>query len=340
MLFMVLAIRRAHHENKEYATVVIRSEIYLITGSSMTLSDAYRRIKPSIVAIVRKYEMLNVGDPIPEIPFILGTGFIVADGLIATNNHVAKIIDRQPKPPETREDEWPIMCMMFLEMNENDCWMVPLNVLGKMEITSHDPKGIWYGDTIPDLAFICVKATGLPIVKLQPDWRVLQEGMELATAGFPMGRDSLTAPGYLHQIGPTLQKGVLGALLPFTRCRPHAFILNVVSQGGQSGSPVFLTDTGEVVGILYGGLEEPALTYTKKDAYQKTTAITYVLPAGLIESGMQAARKLPNCALPDDTLSLDDMIKKYPRHESKGPVRDSVTKKLASDSISILRSRT
>lgn len=198
----------------------------------MGLPNTYARIRKSIVAIVRKYEILNEGDPKPEIPFILGTGFIVDDGLIATNDHIVKIIDSQPKPPNVPQDEWPVMCIMFVEMNECDFAMIPLNILGKMVVTSHDPKGVWYGEKTPDLGFIRVKAKGLPILPLNTDWNILQEGMELATAGFPMGRNTLTAPGYLHHFGPTLQTGVLSALLPFPRSRPHAFIINVVSQGG------------------------------------------------------------------------------------------------------------
>jgi len=30
----------------------------------------------------------------------------------------------------------------------------------------------------------------------------LEEGLEVATAGYPMGTDALTAPGYLHQVTP------------------------------------------------------------------------------------------------------------------------------------------
>ncbi|GAJ23629.1 unnamed protein product, partial [marine sediment metagenome] len=33
-------------------------------------------------------------------------------------------------------------------------------------------------------------------------------------------------------------------------------MINIMSQGGASGSPVFLPETGEVIGVLYGSLEE------------------------------------------------------------------------------------
>jgi S1-C subfamily serine protease len=305
----------------------------------MTLPESYRRVKQSIVAIVLKYELLKEGDPPPEMMPILGTGFIVDDGLIVTNDHIIQQIDHQPKPPNAPADEWPVMCVMFVELNENDQAMIPLNILGKMVITSHDPQGSWYGQKTPDIGFIRVKAKGLPVLPLNTDWRILQEGMQLATAGFPLGRDTLIAPGYLHHIGPTLKAGVLGALLPFPRTRPHAFILNVMSQGGQSGSPIFHPETGDVVGILYGGLEEPAQTKLIKDIYMRPTAITYGLPAGLIQAGIEVAKKHPDYALPEDTLSLQQMIDTYPRDVSTGPIRDTEGKKLSTDRISILQQK-
>lgn len=306
----------------------------------MKLIETYRKIKPSIVAITHKYDKLKEGDKIPEIPFILGTGFIVDDGLIATNFHVSNIIDSQPKPPDAPKDEWPVICMMFIEVNESDFCMIPLKVIGKFEIGSLEPNDVWYGDMIPDIAFLQVKAKGLPILKLQSDWHVLKEGMELATAGFPMGRDTLTAPGYLHQMGPTLQKGILSALLPFPRTIPHAFILDVLSINGQSGSPVFLPETGEVVGILYGGLPETAFTKTNDDEYLKPTSITYVLPAGQIEESIKESKKMPDFQLPDDTLSLEEILNTYPRQESKGTIRDYLTKNLSTDIISIMKYKT
>lgn len=301
----------------------------------MSLIETYNELRISIVAIVRKYEPLKIGDPKPEIPFILGTGFIVDDGLIATNNHIIEILDNQPKPPDTPIEEWPVLCLLFVEMNKCDYAVVPLEVIGKIGIKDYLPEGSWYGNDIPDIGFIRVKAKDLPVSKLNTDWRILKEGMELATAGFPMGRETFTAPGYLHQIGPTLQTGVLSALLPFPNTRPHAFILDILSLGGQSGSPIFHPDTGDILGILYGGLEEPAVTEIIKDGYKRPTSITYGIPAGLIHAGIEAAKQLPDYSLPVDTLSLREIINKYPAVLSDGRIHKTKTK-LSENVISIL----
>jgi S1-C subfamily serine protease len=279
-------------------------------GGKMKLSESYRNIRQSIVAITSKYTKLKVGETPSEVPFILGTGFIVDDGLIVTNEHVSKEINSLPKPPDAPAEEWPALCYMFIEINQNDLAMVPLEILGKYTIQSYDPEGKWYGDIVPDIGFIRVKAKGLPVLELNSDWEILKEGMELATAGFPLGRETLYAPGYLHHIGPTLQTGILSALLPFPRSRPHAFIMNILSLDGQSGSPIFHPNTGEVLGILYGGLENKKNMNYKNNylEYSQPTSLSYCLPSGLIEVGVKTAQKEPNYLLPKDTPTLKEII--------------------------------
>lgn len=301
----------------------------------MTLAQSYRAIKPSIVAIVAKYERRSEGQAEPEIPFILGTGFAVAEGLIATNDHILRAIRALPKPTFAPKGEWPIMCFMFVEVNETDLGILPLDVLGIFQIKSHTPGGAWLGTSIPDLGFIQVKAKGLRTVDIESDWKLLEEGMELATAGYPLGRDTLRAPGHLHHFGPTLQTGVLAAILPFPRSRPHAFIMNIVSQGGQSGSPVFLPQSGKVVGILYGGLNEPGLTEPNNEAYVQPTAITYILPGPLIHTAVQEAKKHADFAIPNDALTVQEMIATYSRKESSFIALDQKGQAIASQTISL-----
>ena len=304
----------------------------------MTLPESYRLIKPSIVAIVRKYEPHIEGTTVPEAPFIIGTGFIVGDGLVATNHHVASIIDSQPRPSTAPREEWPVVCYMFLEMDEHNLGLVPLKVIGKTETLSYKPQGPWYGPEIPDVSLINVEARELPQASIQPDAAILQEGLDLATAGFPMGRDTLMAPGYMHQHGPTLQRGILGALLPFPRTLPHAFIVNVLTQGGSSGSPVFLPDTGEVVGIVYAGLNEPAMT-AKKDVYIRPTAVTYAIPAGFLDVTLKERRKAGELDTSSNLPTLKQLIETLPQRESNGPIRSEPAGPLSEKEISVLNVR-
>jgi hypothetical protein len=50
---------------------------------------------------------------------------------------------------------------------------------------------------------------------------------------------------------PPLQAGIISATLPFPGTRPHGYLINVMIQGGASGSPVFLSDSGTVIGAVY-----------------------------------------------------------------------------------------
>jgi S1-C subfamily serine protease len=51
----------------------------------MNLEETYQKIKPSIVSFVPKFYPKK---PIHEFPPIFGTGFIIADGIVVTNDHV------------------------------------------------------------------------------------------------------------------------------------------------------------------------------------------------------------------------------------------------------------
>lgn len=274
----------------------------------MELSESYSTIKRSIVAFVPKYRPLwSKDEKPPKFPPIFGTGFVVKEtGLVATNDHVVKTIKRLFRPPGAPKDEWPLYAVLFKSTPEGQLEM-PLDVLGAFTIGQFIPHGVYYGPTIPDLAFLKVKAKGLPAVEIDES-TCLREGLEVATAGFPMGTDALTAPGWLHQMTPTLQRGIVSAVLPFTCPAPHAVTINVMTHGGASGSPVFLPQTGKVIGILYAGLHDIAETL-KQDVYRVPTNISYVIPSHLLAKSLRSIESDPELAPSEDTKSIDELIK-------------------------------
>lgn len=254
----------------------------------MILSDAYKIIKPSIVAICTKITRN------PYFPDIIGTGFIVGeDGLIMTNQHIIDIISKLPRLRDASPDEWPIFCMLFYFIPGKGMAQIPLEVKGVMGIASYSPGGYSYGDK-PDVGFIRVNTTGLPMVNIAEKFE-LEEGEELGISGFPMGTQTLQAPGWIHQISPTLKIGHLAATLPFPCENPHAILLDSAMQGGNSGSPVF-SNKGEVVGLLYGGIEEdfnmknPA-EETKILQYKVPTNLSLAVPNQLLHFALKAARE-------------------------------------------------
>ena len=224
--------------------------------AEVDLAATYQEVRKSIVAFVPRHITLREGEEAPEFPPIVGTGFIVDEGLVVTNDHVVRSLARLPRPPETPLEEWPFTALLLHEIPTEGIAQVPLEVLGVGALGEIQVKGHYYGPRRPDLALVHVKAKGLPILAVDSQAVPLKEGMVVATAGFPMGTDALRAPGYLHQITPTLQQGIISAVLPFSTPRPHALMINVMTQGGASGSPVFAPDRPAVIGVLYAGLNE------------------------------------------------------------------------------------
>lgn len=275
----------------------------------MGISAAYKLVKQSIVAFTLKYiPVFDDKTPPPLFPTILGTGFVVReDGVIATNAHVVRAFQRAPRPPDTPPDEWVVRALM-LRMTEKGMLEIPLEVIGVGVITSFNTGKAYYGPKGgPDIAFVHVKARGLPTVQIDRT-TLIEEGMELATAGFPMGTDALIAPGWLHQVTPTLQRGIVSAVLPFACQTPHGYSINLMSQGGASGSPVFSCETGAVVGVLYGGLNDIALTLKGKDPYKVPTNISYVVPSHYLANALAEFAKNPDMQLPAETKAIDEMI--------------------------------
>lgn len=273
----------------------------------MGLRDSYRVVKRSIVAFCPKYIAGKTAGGPPLFPPIIGTGFIVAEsGIVCTNDHVVRAFKKAFRPPGLPDADWGVYALM-LYMTEAGQLEIPLEVIGVGVVGEFKAGPAYYGPPKPDVAFVHVRARGLPALEISNEDHVV-EGTELATAGYPMGTDALTAPGYVHQITPTLQRGIVSAVLPFECEKPHAFTINVMTQGGASGSPVFDPETGRVAGVLYAGLNDIGVTEAK-DLYRVPTNISYVVPAHLLRIGFADFVKNAPPHEPD-MQTIDEMVAK------------------------------
>lgn len=126
---------------------------------------------------------------------------------------------------------------------------------------------------MPDLAFVQLEVRHLAPVVLDEEENTLRAGRRVATAGFPGGSVPLTVYGHLTQITPTLRQGIISAVYPFPCPRPHGFTIDVMTQGGASGSPVFLDDSPVVIGMI-------------ESVVRSAENITVVLPSHLLAWGL------------------------------------------------------
>ena len=278
--------------------------------AEMKLAKAYKAIKDCIVA----FAYVPFGEkekPFEGFPKIFGTGFIIReDGIILTNDHVIQAMKALPRPAGTPDDHYPVKILVFRTTPEGQL-VIPFTLTGFFTLLEEGSEF----DNLPekpDIAIAQINIKGLPAVKVD-DSTYIEEGLEVATAGFPMGTDALTAPGWLTHVTPTLQRGIISSVLPFACQRPHGFTINVMVQGGASGSPVFLSDEPGVIGILYAALEEHKPT-SKNDMVRNPTNISYVVPSRVIVAALKSLSNIDAAKPPEGTKTLDEDILERKRH--------------------------
>jgi Trypsin-like peptidase domain len=336
-LFFFLQPARCFDTDSLPKFVLVYESQYYSDSKMTSLSQSFSVVRPAVVAFMPKAipRPPGGGGP-PDLFPIIGTGFVLDDGLVVTNAHVIDALLKLPRPPDLPREHWAFSAILFHHIDKEHhpnapCEgyaQIPLEVLGIFrtgEIQLQRP-GIYYGPRQPDFNIVHVKAKGLPKVELLGDTSVLQVGVEVATVGFPMGTRALTAPGWLHQLSPFLQRGVISAVLPFVCQAPHSFVINVMSIGGASGSPVFLTDSPKVIGILNAGLLDMSPTFVTGEnglvpigLTQTPTNFSYVVPAFWLAGCVDAIKSNAVFKLPEDALSLDEIIGKAVYHVSKAP---------------------
>jgi S1-C subfamily serine protease len=136
-----------------------------------------------------------------------------------------------------------------------------------VEITmaSEAPDVATHYESEPDLAICRIRVDGLdrmgvPRPKHLPlgDSAKVRAVDEVGIMGFPFGLRLLGEEQELRQMTPITQKGSIAAVLPFSNVQnPHAFQLDMNINGGSSGSPLFLAETGEIVGVVFAARVRP-----------------------------------------------------------------------------------
>jgi S1-C subfamily serine protease len=247
--------------------------VMLCAGMALPLHAAERietiaRVKQSIVVV-------GTFEPSRSPPFqFRGTGFAVGDGsTIATNLHVL---------PDASD----------AKRRETLAILVPGSGIERSLVRGVDRVAV---DENTDLAVLRLRGPALPPLRLH-DSDTVREGQEVLMTGYPigavLGAFAATHRGMIAAITPLAIPQRRAAELDAALVRRLAnrpfpvFQLDATAYPGNSGSPIYDPDTGEVFGVVnlvfVKGSKEAALT--------QPSGITYAMPANYLSALLKSAR--------------------------------------------------
>ncbi|HEX6734050.1 MAG TPA: serine protease [Azonexus sp.] len=217
------------------------------------------RVKPSIV-VVGTYQKTAS----PQFA-MRGTGFVVASGnLVATNSHVI---------PEEAGPDAPTLAIRT-RGDDGQAQLRPARMI------SRDPDR--------DLAILRFDGPPLPALSLSNSDAV-REGQMIGFTGFPIGGalgfSPVTHRGMVASITPITLPGNAArqlnekAIRQIKRGTFNIFQLDATAYPGNSGSPVFDADSGEVVGII----NMVFIKGSKESALSQPSGISYAIPANYLK---------------------------------------------------------
>ena len=227
--------------------------IVIANVKAAPLEDTLLKVKPSIVAVGTFLPARS-----PRSVF-LGTGFVVADGtLIVTNAHVVA------KP---------------LAYEKMERWAIFVTHNNKTKVVFVEKVAV---DEAHDIAILKIGQGRLPAVTLGQT-KGVREGKSYAFTGFPIGM--------VLGLYPVTHQGIVSAITPVAIPAYHSSKLNpnlirrlqnpynvlqldATAYPGNSGSPLYDAETGEVIGVI----NKVFVKETKENVISKPSGITYAIP--------------------------------------------------------------
>ncbi len=254
-----------------YITYISFCFVLLFTGEKVAaqnygtnLVETLKKIKPSIIAIGTYHPLSK-----PPVKFY-GTGFVYSkDGHAITAEHVISAI--------YQKDD--IDNLYAFSPDTGSSKKVRIKV-----ITENKRY---------DLSIIKLEGSGFSYVNLGNSSNV-EEGQHIALCGYPygpvFGLHPTTHTGIISNISPIaipvqnmslLSNKMIRALKdPYT-----IFQLDCTAFPGNSGGPLFIPETGEVIGVL-----NSAFIKVTKENKQISTGISYAIPINYIKELMESIK--------------------------------------------------
>jgi len=238
----------------------------LLSAPAMAdVADMLLNVKPAVVGVGT---FSPTGRPRANLQ---GTGFAVLDGSYVVS--CAHIFTQQ------------------LDSEKNETFAVFLGRDRQMSVRTAQLVVI---DKAHDLALLKIAGTPLPTLKLG-DSTQAREGWQLYFTGYPIGS--------VLGLNPSTHRAGLAAIIPIftpvanaSQLNVHAlkqasdayevFELDAVAYPGNSGSPLWHPDTGEVLGVL----NSVYVKGVKETALSAPSGISYAIPAKYVRALLEQAQ--------------------------------------------------
>lgn len=225
-----------------------------------TLKTLIARVTPSVVGVGVAYPARSaIGKRAPR--RLLGTGFIVSHGnrtLVVTNAHVV---------PQELDTERLESLAVFS---------------GSGNLARQHPAALVKLDLVHDLAVLSYTGPVLPAMTLADSAKVMP-GERVAFTGFPIGA--------VLGLYPVTHEGIVSAITPIARAVDRGrelsavnvkrlrspfdvYQLDAIAYPGNSGSAVYSTESGKVVGVMNAVFVKES----RETLLSKPSGIAYAIP--------------------------------------------------------------
>lgn len=229
---------------------------------SKSFADLVETARAGVVSVGTLRPIKRVGTKSPPIRF-MGTGFVVGNGeYIVTNVHVL------PEKIDHEHDE----VMVVFSGRGKDAKPYKVNLVAS--------------DPVHDLALLRLVKGRLPAFKLAKSG-FIREGTEVAFTGFPLGMvlglypvtNKTIISAVTPYVMPALSSGTLSPIQIKRLKTPfEVYQLDAIAYPGNSGSPVYDSTSGEVVGVV----NSVFVKQSKEGVLSKPSGITYAIPVSYV----------------------------------------------------------